>query len=123
MGLIVDNAGRRMAPTHSVKKGLRYRYYASATEQCAEAKEQARPLRVTAGDVEALVADRLRSLLSSPTDLGDTIAPSGFDAHVQLAIFDRAKEVVAAWPQLGAISRNLPHDWSHQREFLGFASG
>ncbi|MEC5292302.1 recombinase family protein [Aurantimonas sp. C2-6-R+9] len=102
-GLIVDSAGRRMTPTHSVKRGLRYRYYSSATEQGNEAKEQVRPLRVPAGDVEALVADRLRSLLSSPSDVGDIIASPGLDAHVQLLMLGRAKEIVAAWPQLASI--------------------
>lgn len=101
-GLILDGVGRRMAPTHAVKKGMRYRYYASAIDR-DDATDQARPLRVPAGDVEALVADRLRALLSSPSDLGGIIAPSEFDAHLQHSIIGRAKELVASWPQLASV--------------------
>lgn len=101
-GLILDGVGRRMAPTHAVKKGMRYRYYASAVDT-DDATDQAKPLRVPAGDVEALVADRLRALLSSPSDLGDIIAPSEFDAHLQHSIISRAEELVASWPQLASV--------------------
>ena len=98
----LTHGGRRMTPTHAVKKGMRYRYYASA-DNGNDAMEQTKPLRVPAGDVEALVADRIRALLSSPSDLGDIIAPSEFDAHVQHSIIGRAKEFVASWPQLASV--------------------
>ena len=102
-GLIFDGGGRRMTPTHAVKKGMRYRYYASAIEG-NDARDQPKPLRVPAGDVEALVADRIRALLSSPSDLGDIIAPSEFDAHVQHSIIGRGKEIVAGWTQLASVN-------------------
>ena len=68
-GLIVDADGNRMTPTHATKKAKRYRYYASAPLLAGEG------LRVSAGDIEALVRDRLRALLSSRTDVSETLAP------------------------------------------------
>lgn len=50
-----------------------------------------------------MIADRLRALLSSPSDLGGIIAPSEFDAHLQHSIIGRAEELVASWPQLASV--------------------
>ena len=52
-GLIVDSDGNRMTPTHATKRAKRYRYYVSAPLLAGEG------LRVSAGDIEALVLDRL----------------------------------------------------------------
>jgi hypothetical protein len=65
-GLIVDSDGNRMTPTHATKKVKRYCYYVSAPLLAGEG------LRVSAGDIEALVLDRLRALLSSRTDVSET---------------------------------------------------
>ena len=74
-GLIVDSDGNRMTPTHATKKVKRYRYYVSAPLLAGEG------LRVSAGDIEALVLDRLRALLSSRTDVSETLAPLDLDAY------------------------------------------
>ena len=36
-------------------------------------------MRIPAGDIEALVLDRLRALLSSRTDIGDALTPLDLD--------------------------------------------
>ena len=74
-GLIVDADGSRMTPTHATKKVKRYCYYVSASLLAGEG------LRVSAGDIEALVLDRLRALLSSRTDVSETLAPLDLDAY------------------------------------------
>ncbi len=56
-----------------------------------------------AGDVEALVGDRIRTLLSSPSELGDIIAPLEFEAQVQRSLLSCAKEVAAGWPELPSV--------------------
>src|ERR1700737_2732724 len=66
---------RRMTPTHATKKVKRYCYYVSAPLMAGEG------LRVSAGDIEALVRDRLRALLSSRTDVSETLAPLDLDAY------------------------------------------
>jgi AcrB/AcrD/AcrF family len=62
-------------PTHATKKAKRYCYYVSAPLLAGEG------LRVSAGDIEVLVLDRLRALLSSRTDVSETLAPLDLDAY------------------------------------------
>jgi hypothetical protein len=56
-GRLFDEQGRRMTPTHTNKKGVRYSYYVSQ----AVRKQSARAFgRVTAPELEALVVDAVR---------------------------------------------------------------
>ncbi|MFT3810523.1 MAG: recombinase family protein [Micropepsaceae bacterium] len=59
-GLIWDEAGRRMSPTHGQKGGRRYRYYASRANSAADA------LRIPAEPIEQLVFDRVRLIADLP---------------------------------------------------------
>jgi site-specific DNA recombinase len=65
-GLIFDSAGNRMSPTHTLKKGVRYRYYVSqAVAQCR--KEEAGAIaRVPATDVEAVVSGLITTRFGVP---------------------------------------------------------
>jgi site-specific DNA recombinase len=59
-GLIFDDRGNPMSPTHANKKGVRYRYYTSHA-LLQRRKEQAGSVpRVPAPEVEALVCEALR---------------------------------------------------------------
>src|ERR1700731_2577079 len=69
-GLIVDAAGNRMTPTHATKKAMRYRYYVSASLLAGDRPQSQKGMRVPAGDIEALVLNRLRTLFSSRTEIG-----------------------------------------------------
>jgi site-specific DNA recombinase len=85
-GLIVDADGSRMTPTHATKKAKRYRYYVSASLLAGDHPQAQKGMRVPAGDIEALVLDRLRAFFSSRTDIGDALTP--FDAEARA--FDAA---------------------------------
>ena len=89
-GLIVDSDGNRM-PTHATKKVKRYCYYVSAPLLAGEG------LRVSAGDIEALVLDRLRALLSSRTDVSETLAPLDLDAYALDAALRKALKLSERW--------------------------
>jgi len=54
-GKIYDDKGNRMTPSHTVKNGVRYRYYVSRAEPAAKGE----PLRVSAPELEALVGDAM----------------------------------------------------------------
>jgi hypothetical protein len=58
-GLIVDANGSRMTPTHATKKAKRYHYYVSASLPAGDHPQAQKGMRVPAGDIEALVLDRL----------------------------------------------------------------
>jgi site-specific DNA recombinase len=59
-GLAFDDNGERLTPTHAVKKGTRYRYYVSKSLITEAAKDHSQGRRIPAGNLEALVIDRLR---------------------------------------------------------------
>ncbi len=60
MGLIVDDRGNAMTPTHTVKKGVRYRYYISTPLLHGQASVVGSVRRVPAVEVEGLVLKALR---------------------------------------------------------------
>jgi site-specific DNA recombinase len=60
-GLLFDDAGHRMIPTHATKAGIRYRYYASTTVLHGEAKTAptGSVSRVPAADIEDAIINAL----------------------------------------------------------------
>jgi DNA invertase Pin-like site-specific DNA recombinase len=95
-GLIFDGDGKRMTPTHANKRGRRYRYYISASLlDCGASGANA--LRVPAGEVEALVLDRLRQLMASRQGIADALAPFGLKARELDVALRRAVELSQQW--------------------------
>ncbi len=102
-GLIVDCDGQRMTPTHAVKKGRRYRYYVS-TALITEARSlHGKGLRVPAGDVEALVLDRIRAFFASEQNVGETLSNFGLDAATLRSSMKKADELTHGWAALPSI--------------------
>jgi hypothetical protein len=70
-GLIFDDRGNPMSPTHANKKGVRYRYYTSHA-LLQRRKEQAGSVpRVSAPEIETLVCEALRREKSAGDDIPD----------------------------------------------------
>jgi site-specific DNA recombinase len=67
-GLLFDDAGHRMVPTHATKAGVRYRYYVSTLVLHGEAKTASAGSvsRVPAADIEDVIVKSLQSI-SLPT--------------------------------------------------------
>ena len=66
-GLLFDDAGHPMAPTHATKNGVRYRYYVSQPHLRGLAKSSSSSVaRVPATDVEATVIKALALHLGDP---------------------------------------------------------
>ncbi len=102
-GLIVDGEGHRMTPTHAVKKGRRYRYYVS-TALITEARSlHGKGLRVPAGDVEALVLDRIKAFFSSEQNVGETLSNFGLDAATLRSSMKKVDELTHGWAALPSI--------------------
>src|SRR3984957_1093058 len=66
-GLLFDDAGHRMIPTHAKKAGIRYRYYASTTVLHGEAKTASAGSvsRVPAADIEDAIIKSLEAHLTA----------------------------------------------------------
>jgi site-specific DNA recombinase len=60
-GLIFDSAGNRMTPSHSRKKGVRYRYYVSQAILQSRKNQAGQVFRVPAPDIEAAVERFVRN--------------------------------------------------------------
>jgi site-specific DNA recombinase len=60
-GRIYDDQGNRMTPSHTVKKGVRYRYYVSQAVLHKGTGNAGSVTRVPAAEIETLVADALRN--------------------------------------------------------------
>jgi site-specific DNA recombinase len=69
-GLLFDDAGHRMIPTHATKAGIRYRYYVSTPVLHGEAKPASAGSvsRVPATDVEDTVLKSLKKHLATKQD-------------------------------------------------------
>jgi hypothetical protein len=51
-GLVFDDSGERLTPTHAVKKGTRYRYYVSTSLITGAAKDHSQGRRIPAGNLD-----------------------------------------------------------------------
>jgi site-specific DNA recombinase len=73
-GLLFDDAGHRMIPTHATKAGVRYRYYVSTPFQHGEAKTASAGSvsRVPAADIEEVVVKSLHEHLAAKQDTSTT---------------------------------------------------
>ena len=69
-GLLFDDAGHRMIPTHATKAGIRYRYYASTPVLHGEAKTApaGSVSRVPAADIEDTIVKSLEAHLAVKQD-------------------------------------------------------
>ncbi len=52
-GMVFDESGERLTPTHAVKKGARYRYYVSTSLITGDARTRSSGRRIPAGNLEA----------------------------------------------------------------------
>src|SRR6202045_3169678 len=75
-GLVFDDAGHRMVPTHATKAGVRYRYYVSTPFLHGEAKTASAGSvsRIPAVDIEAVVVKLLKKHLGAKRDESTTSA-------------------------------------------------
>jgi site-specific DNA recombinase len=85
-GLLFDDAGHRMIPTHATKTGIRYRYYASTPVLHGEAKTvpAGSVSRVPAADIEDTIVKSLEAHLATKQD-GSTSSAVRLENHEALA--------------------------------------
>jgi site-specific DNA recombinase len=102
-GLVYDETGDRMVPSHAVKAGKRYRYYVSARLITGNRAEAPDGMRVPAAEVETGVIERIRRFLTNDGALFETLQPLVPDVvRVQL-LMRRAEEIAGT---LGGIGRS-----------------
>jgi site-specific DNA recombinase len=65
-GMLFDADGNRMTPSHAVKEGTRYRYYASRPLITNDPADRSTWRRIPAGEFEQLVLSQVRQWLLDP---------------------------------------------------------
>lgn len=71
-GKLFDEAGRPLTPTHTSKKGVRYRYYVSHAALQRRQHGDAKTFRLPAGDLEAAVTSAIKRHLSEVVGVVDS---------------------------------------------------
>ncbi|NBT96811.1 MAG: recombinase family protein [Methylocystaceae bacterium] len=81
-GLIFDERGERLTPSHATKGNKRYRYYIS-TDQIEEQDNNKSKaiIRIPAGDIESLVLRELRVFLLDTSKISEAFASFQLDAN------------------------------------------
>ncbi|MGZ3237231.1 MAG: recombinase family protein, partial [Burkholderiaceae bacterium] len=107
VGLVFDAKDRRLTPSHTVKKGKRYRYYVTPPTT----RKGSSALRIPAQDLETIVAGRINDFLLNEQTLLDTYAAHQFDATTQRTLIQRAQQHASGWSKASPmIQRAFLHD-------------
>jgi DNA invertase Pin-like site-specific DNA recombinase len=101
-GLIFDESGERLTPSHAAKKGTRYRYYVSKSLIVGIAKDKSTGRRIPAANLETLVITKLRSFLADEGAVLNVIREEHVDGAAQSRLITRgvkiAKEIESLTP-------------------------
>jgi len=93
VGLVFDENGERLTPSHAVKKGTRYRYYVSTSLITGAAKDRTKGRRIPAANLETLVITRLRTLLADRGAILDAIQNEYPGAAEQNRLIRRGRQI------------------------------
>jgi len=96
-GLLVDDQGNAMSPSHATKNNRRYRYYISQALLQYQTSSGGSVLRVAAREIEQPVIGAILELLQSPKQLG--------------LLFKDSLENVLAHENLVQIAQTMASDW------------
>jgi hypothetical protein len=100
-GLIYDEVGDRMTPTHANKKGRRYRYYVSQSLiKCGRPKRSDVGRRVPAGDIEQLVTDSVTGYLRNEAAIFDAIETFVEGLSTRQLFVKQAADLARRWRDL-----------------------
>src|SRR5680860_509077 len=100
VGIVFDENGERLTPTHAVKKGTRYRYYVSRSLITGTAKDHAQGRRIPAGNLETLVIGRIRAFLADEGAVLSAITDAEQNGAQQKRLIARGRRISEALPTL-----------------------
>lgn len=119
-GLIFDETGDRLSPSHATKNGKRYRYYVSRRLVTGSSKGTSKAWRLPAAEIEKIVHGELIQFLKAETQLLDAIPSSTASTDLTIVLsaaratadelqapsVDRRKELVTALVQTIILNAN-----------------
>jgi DNA invertase Pin-like site-specific DNA recombinase len=86
MGLLFDDRGNRMSPSHTTRKAGRYRYYVSQAVLQGRKKEAGSIARIAADELERTVVDALRGTFTDTNRVTDGTAVSSAISNGQIPL-------------------------------------
>lgn len=101
-GMIFDEAGNRLTPTHAKKAMRRYRYYVSSALITATKANAPASLRLPAGETERLVIQVLRDIIATPARVLNFAAGQVDSATEQSRLLVAASRIADGWEQMTA---------------------
>ena len=113
-GLVRDEDGVRLTPTHANKKGRRYRYYVSHdliagkradTDSGESRRRRGSARRIPANDLEDIVEGSVTRFLGDASAVDDIVAPRARDIEDRRQLVDRAGEIAGNWQNLPPTER------------------
>jgi len=104
-GLLFDDQGYPMSPTHATKGPRRYRYYISQALLQYKEKYAGSVVRIAAREVKGPVVDALLSLWTNAIRLLDTLPPLPFSADDKQSLIDSAQSLAQHWLALKPIDQ------------------
>lgn len=99
-GLLFDGNGHRMTPSHSNKKGQRYRYYVSHTLITGTRTAKDRGQRLPAREIETLVTDRLYRYLADEASMLEAVAAEIRGPESQQQFLGKIRHLRQCWARL-----------------------
>ena len=99
-GLIFDASGQPLTPTHANKRGKRYRYYVSNALLKGDEGKSESTFRLPAGEVDALVFDRLQSFFSSRSEVSAAMEPCNLSAQHLDSVLARTSQWAERWASM-----------------------
>ena len=96
-GRLFDSRGNVMTPSHTLKKGVRYRYYVSTAIVQGRKAEAGAIARMPASDIERAVVAALRDRIEAATSSDDAVAVRGALDSVDLRVMLRSEHAELSW--------------------------
>jgi site-specific DNA recombinase len=123
VGKIYDDRGHRMSPSHSRKRGARYRYYISLPLLNGRPEEAGSVSRIPAAEIERVITQAIRRELWPSADVSDHDLLTEHVARVEVRSAQIAIELKA-----GEARKTLQCPWQkppfkRRRELLPASSG
>lgn len=101
-GMIMDQNGRRLTPSHANKKGHRYRYYVCKPNiGCMTTRAVHEKLSIPAAELERLVCDRIIQFLRDDGEIADDIAEYALSASELENTITAARKSADSFHELG----------------------
>ena len=110
-GCLFDDRGNLMSPTHSVKKGIRYRYYVSTAIMQGRKADAGSIARVPANEIEALVRTALREHIVATIEAN---LEEGLCKQIDLRVMLRSASLEMTWIDKDAAAEDQISGDRHQ---------